>query len=129
MNEMTAGEAAEILEALPNNSDEYKQYAEVNPNYILISPYCMKAIKVAASELRKIAAGEYKPVVHGSEKLISVDKVRRFLESQLSDAYYCTRVWEAWGVGTMGEDDFEPVDVEDIMNALMDGKDDSNETD
>jgi hypothetical protein len=27
----------------------------------------------------------------------------------LGDAYDCLRVWEAWGVGTMGEDDFELV--------------------
>lgn len=29
------------------------------------------------------------------------------------DAYDCTRVWEAWSVGTMSEDDFEPI-TEDI---------------
>jgi hypothetical protein len=61
--------------------------------------------------MRNLAAGE----------LVEVDKVREFLESQLSDAYYCTRVWEAWNVGTMTEDDFEPVDVDEIMSALMDG--------
>lgn len=25
------------------------------------------------------------------------------------DAYFCTRVWEAWGVGTMSANDFEPI--------------------
>lgn len=28
----------------------------------------------------------------------------------LGDTYHCTRSWQAWGVGTMGEDDFHRVD-------------------
>ena len=38
------------------------------------------------------------------------EMIRAALEGELSvTAYDCTRVWEAWGVGTMTEDDFEPV--------------------
>ena len=102
MPDLTPLETAEILERPCERS-----YTEIG-----------KARECAASCLRKIAAGEYIPV----------SKVQRFLESQLSNAYYCTRVWEAWGVGTMTEDDFELIDVEEIISALM-GKDDSNETD
>jgi hypothetical protein len=31
------------------------------------------------------------------------------VESALGEAYDCTRVWSAWGVGTMSQDDFTPV--------------------
>ena len=41
------------------------------------------------------------------------------LNSQLSDAYYCTRVWEAWNFNTMSEDDFEQVDSEEIVNMII----------
>ena len=39
----------------------------------------------------------------------AADTIRDALSSELSDAYDCTRVWSAWGYGTMGEDDFKPV--------------------
>ena len=35
--------------------------------------------------------------------------IQRALLAALGDTYDCTRVWSAWGVGTMGEDDFVPV--------------------
>jgi len=31
----------------------------------------------------------------------------------LSDLWYCDRVWEAWHVGTMTQDDFIPADEDD----------------
>jgi hypothetical protein len=38
----------------------------------------------------------------------------------LTDVYHCTRVWSAWGFGTMSEDDFEPVDCSDTPIELAD---------
>lgn len=42
----------------------------------------------------------------------------------LRGLYYCNRVWSAWSVGTMGEDDFSPAEEDDdvianITNAVM----------
>lgn len=52
-------------------------------------------------------------VVHTTAAPSEADKLRDAihdaLASELSCAYDCTRVWEAWSVGTMGEDDFEPI--------------------
>lgn len=31
----------------------------------------------------------------------------------------CTRVWSAWGYGTMTEDDFEPAPSEDLVEAIV----------
>lgn len=49
------------------------------------------------------------------------DKLIEVLTRELGDSYDCTRVWEAWIVGTMGEDDFEPVlyRVDDIVQSLL----------
>lgn len=43
-----------------------------------------------------------------------VDRLRGIARCKLeaaigNDAYDCTRVWEAWNVGTMGPDDFDPL--------------------
>lgn len=39
--------------------------------------------------------------------------VRDALAEALGDTYDCTRVWSAWGVGTMSQDDFVPVTEDD----------------
>lgn len=36
-------------------------------------------------------------------------RIQQALIASLGDAYDCTRVWNAWSYGTMGEDDFVPV--------------------
>ena len=35
------------------------------------------------------------------------------IASQLRGTWHCNRVWSAWNVGTMGRDDFSPVDESD----------------
>jgi len=49
------------------------------------------------------------------------EAVRDALASELGDTYDCGRVWEAWSVGTMGEDDFTPVNdrVDEIADAIL----------
>jgi hypothetical protein len=34
--------------------------------------------------------------------------------------YHCTRTWQAWGVGTMTQDDFEEVNESDLPDELAD---------
>lgn len=47
------------------------------------------------------------------------EAVRDAIAETLGDAYDCTRVWSAWGVGTMSQDDFVPVaDDEDRLHEL-----------
>lgn len=43
------------------------------------------------------------------------------LEVELADTYDCTRVWSAWSVGTMDEDDFRPASerAADIADAIL----------
>lgn len=43
------------------------------------------------------------------------------LGAEVGDAYDCTRVWSAWGCGTMSQSDFVPVDdrLGDIVEGLL----------
>ena len=38
----------------------------------------------------------------------------------LHGTWHCTRVWEAWHVGTMSQDDFEPVDASETPTEIAD---------
>ena len=49
------------------------------------------------------------------------DAVRDAVAGALSGTYYCNRVWSAWSVGTMSEDDFSPADEDDdILDGVVD---------
>ena len=48
------------------------------------------------------------------------DELAQLIAEHLGDTYHCTRVWEAWNVGTMGQDDFKPVDESDTPAELAD---------
>jgi len=46
-------------------------------------------------------------------------RLKDAIREQLSDALYCTRVWEAWGYGTMTEDDFVCLaDIDDYVDDM-----------
>lgn len=53
------------------------------------------------------------------------ERVREALVEAIGgDAYDCTRVWEAWSVGTMTDDDFEPIisndeRMEELVSAAL----------
>lgn len=42
------------------------------------------------------------------------------ISEALQGTYHCLRVWSAWSVGTMGEDDFSPVDESDTPANIAD---------
>lgn len=49
------------------------------------------------------------------------EAIHKALSSELGDTYDCGRVWDAWHVGTMGEDDFTPVNdrVDEITETVL----------
>jgi len=49
------------------------------------------------------------------------ERLAMALSASLDGAYDCTRVWEAWSVGTMGQNDFAPVSdrIEEIVDEAM----------
>lgn len=49
------------------------------------------------------------------------EAVEEVLEKELYGAYDCTRVWEAWYVGTMSQEDFVPVSnrIDEIADAII----------
>lgn len=49
------------------------------------------------------------------------DAVRNAIAAQLVGTYYCGRVWSAWQVGTMREDDFTPAEeVDEVLDDITD---------
>lgn len=48
------------------------------------------------------------------------EKLEDILTSNLGDAYFCQRVWSAWDVGTMTQDDFEEVNNSENINDMVD---------
>ena len=51
--------------------------------------------------------------------MIDREKLVAALRKSLGDAYYCTRVWEAWGYGTMTSRDFEEIDCERVAEEII----------
>lgn len=48
-----------------------------------------------------------------------VEVIRKVLKDWLSDERYCTREWSAWSYGTMTQDDFVPIDVDEIVDDIV----------
>lgn len=55
---------------------------------------------------------------------IDRDAIASALLSSLGTVYDCNRVWDAWSYGTMGPDDFVPLDtqqdrIEEVVDAII----------
>ena len=55
-----------------------------------------------------------------TDRTLDRDALAELIAEHLSGTYHCTRVWSAWGVGTMTQDDFEPVDESDTPGEIAD---------
>lgn len=69
-----------------------------------------------AEEARRLADELSGPHV----ALPSKEELTDLFAQGLSHTYHCTRVWSAWGVGTMSRDDFLPVDESETPGELAD---------
>lgn len=56
---------------------------------------------------------------------LSREQIGDIVREHLRGLYYCGRVWEAWSVGTMSEDDFSPAEeletADEIADSLLAG--------
>lgn len=48
------------------------------------------------------------------------EAIKQIIIDHLTAVYVCNRVWEAWNVGTMDRDDFEPAQETDLPDELAD---------
>ncbi len=53
-------------------------------------------------------------------KQLSRGQIGDIVREHLRGLYYCGRVWEAWSVGTMSEDDFSPAEELDTADEIAD---------
>ncbi len=49
---------------------------------------------------------------------LTQEQIADVVREHLTSAYVCTRVWAAWSVGTMAEDDFEPASETDMADDI-----------
>ena len=56
----------------------------------------------------------------GPRNAIDRDALIDAIAQGLHGTWHCTRVWEAWHVGTMSQDDFEPVDESETPTEIAD---------
>lgn len=54
-----------------------------------------------------------------SEKDITVEALAKALRKSFGEAYFCARVWEAWGYGTMTQAHFEEIDCDCLAAEVM----------
>lgn len=76
------------------------------------------AERAKAAEAKLAAPQQAVPKPLAEEQIA---RLRDALAQALGDTYVCNRVWEAWHVGTMSEDDFEPADqCQELLDGLID---------
>jgi len=49
---------------------------------------------------------------------VDVERIADTVRDNLGDIFACTRVWEAWQVGTMTQDDFTPADETELADEI-----------
>lgn len=55
-----------------------------------------------------LAAAPPSPQPPAAQATLTTERIAEIVRDHLDGIYCCTRVWEAWSVGTMSEDDFVP---------------------
>ena len=73
----------------------------------IIRAAIIKGIDALIADAATPAAAHQPAIPEGKFTDDQQEKVRDALSARLGDAMDCTRVWSAWGVGTMSEDDFQ----------------------
>ena len=81
--------------------------------------YVTKGKFSAAKDAKRVRADIVFLLTRSGPKLDRETLVDLIAE-QLSGTYHCTRVWNAWNVGTMSQDDFEAVDESDTPGEIAD---------
>ena len=51
--------------------------------------------------------------------VVPIEVMRKVLKDWLFDERYCTRGWSAWSYGTMTQNDFVPIDVDEIVDDIV----------
>jgi len=72
-------------------------------------------------EMRAALAIANKAAEEGGLPVINRESIRDAVADSMTGLYHCGRVWSAWGVGTMSEDDFSPAgEDEEILDNITD---------
>ena len=89
----------------------WQEHAEADGHNQALSIYCRMEI----AELRAALQAQQ------GDAAAAREAVREAVAAGLVGNFYCGRVWSAWGVGTMSEDDFTPSEqVDEVLDEITD---------
>lgn len=76
----------------------------------------------AGVDAQGLRDGSASPSANAGEPRNAIDRDALIdaIAQGLHGTWHCTRVWEAWHVGTMSQDDFEPVDESETPTEIAD---------
>ena len=82
----------------------------------------LPAARAPADSVQGFRDGVSSPSANAGEprNAIGRDALIDAITQGLHGTWHCTRVWEAWHVGTMSQDDFEPVDESETPTEIAD---------
>ncbi len=89
-----------------------RQHAE---NETLRVGYAAARLEIESLKAQLHAANAGEP-----RNAIDRDALIDAIAQGLRGTWHCTRVWEAWHIGTMSQDDFEPVDESETPTEIAD---------
>lgn len=80
------------------------------------------AADMATAAAQGLREGGASPSANAGEPRNAIDRDALIdaIAQGLHGTWHCTRVWEAWHVGTMSQDDFEPVDESETPTEIAD---------
>lgn len=97
-------EAHEVACKAINKANEYLEQPQVEQYVHPISGRTANELWLETGRLRsKIADMK-------DDAKVSMESIKDVISQHLTSLYVCKRVWEAWAVGTMGKEDFTPVE-------------------
>lgn len=117
--------AWQVRHFFPEQGDtEWTDWQLVSENNLFIWERRLKQMP-DKYELRPLFATphtEAKPAQDDVDAAIPLDKdeLAQLIAEHLGGTYHCTRVWEAWNVGTMSQYDFKPVDESETPTEIAD---------
>lgn len=100
------------------------QYSVLEQALAVESAALSESLRHVANLKERLNAAPVVPVAAQPAGEVDREKLIDALAQSLTGSYDCMRVWSAWGVGTMSEDDFNPISddrhrLEEIADELI----------
>lgn len=104
---LTEGDLWKIIHAdFPHANERWEKAFTFGEVKTIVERAARAALSAQPEQAQPVAAATV--VSPASVRPLDAEQIAEIVREHLGDVYHCTRVWSAWDVGTMGEEDFEP---------------------